>query len=155
MSIDARGLRAKSGVLDQISIDWSDLQMGLEHTVPPKKTAVVTGCPLCDKIWNNKEEYKDFVGDEWEESIAIVLENDKPYLYIPIEGDFYYSDTYMQINFCPKCGKRLVTDAFYKHPFQAAKHEETGEIYKIHHNSLCETETYKMDGNTMTDYPTE
>ena len=71
---------------------------------------VTTGCPLCEKIWNSKEEYQNFVGDHWEEKNTIVMEYGKPYLYIPIEMDDYYSDTYMQINYCPKCGRRLTPE---------------------------------------------
>ena len=111
MSIYFEGLRQPQSVLDNISIDWYELQGITKRTDPPKKTKVATGCPLCDKIWSSKEEYKDFVGDEWEECNAIVMENGKPYLYIPIEGDFYYSDTYMQINFCPKCGRKLIMES--------------------------------------------
>ena len=78
-----------------------------KHTEPPKKVAVATGCPLCDVIWISKEAYEYIM--DWPEKIAIVMEDEKPWLYIPCE-DVYYSDTKLQINFCPKCGRRLTEE---------------------------------------------
>ena len=66
-------------------------------------------CKFCEKIWANKDEYRNQFKYDWDEEIAIVLDEDldgKPALYIPID-DYYYSDTYLQINFCPICGRRL------------------------------------------------
>lgn len=110
MGTYVRGQRAKAGVLDQISIDWSDLVELFERSEAPKKANVAIGCPLCNKIWSSKEAYQNFVGDHWEEKIVIAMEDGKPYLYIPIEMDDYYSDTYLQINYCPKCGRKLVEE---------------------------------------------
>lgn len=64
-------------------------------------------CDLCKKIWKSKDEYRDqFKPDWWDEEIGIVMKNNEPWLYIPVD-DKYYSDTYMQINFCPKFGRRV------------------------------------------------
>jgi hypothetical protein len=108
MSTVVRGQRAK------MMPYWEDITFDTETfneiIKPFARKRVATGCPLCDEIWSSKEAYKDFVGDEWEEYNAIVMEDGKPYLYIPIEGDFYYSDTYMQINYCPKCGRELMRE---------------------------------------------
>lgn len=67
-------------------------------------------CEFCKKIWNNKEEYKNQFEYPWDECVAIVIDKDydnKPSLYIPVD-DYYYSDTYLQINYCPKCGRKLI-----------------------------------------------
>lgn len=63
-------------------------------------------CKLCEKIWNSKEEYQKSVESHWDEEEVIVLDNGEPSLYIPIEDD-YYSDTYITVNFCPECGRRI------------------------------------------------
>lgn len=98
------GKRAEMGVLDDACP-----QELLEHIEPPKKTKVTTGCPLCDKIWSSMEAYKQDIGSRWDEPQAIIMQDDEPWLYIPID-DCYYSNTYMQINFCPKCGRKLVEE---------------------------------------------
>lgn len=82
-----------------------DPQEILKHIEPPKKVKVATGCPLCDKIWSSKETYE--YSTDWPDKIAIVMEDEKPWLYIPCE-DSYYSDTKLQINWCPKCGRELL-----------------------------------------------
>ena len=64
-------------------------------------------CEFCKKIWSSQKEYKESVGNHWEENNAIVMEDGVHRLYIPIEMDFYYSGTYMTLNFCPKCGRKL------------------------------------------------
>ena len=99
-----------SGELDEAFVNFSNPQEWLGHIDPPKKVKLTTGCTLCDKIWSSKEAYQNFIGDHWEEEIVIAMEDDKPYLYIPIEMDNYYSDTYLQINYCPKCGRRLIEE---------------------------------------------
>lgn len=68
---------------------------------------MINNCDFCNKIWASKEDYIKSVGNHWEEYNTIVMEDGEPYLYIPIEMDFYYSDTYLQINHCPKCGRKL------------------------------------------------
>ena len=69
-------------------------------------------CDFCKKIWNNREEYEKHFMDSDYESVAIILDEDygnKPSLYIPVED--YYSDTYLTIDYCPKCGRKLTEDA--------------------------------------------
>lgn len=68
-------------------------------------------CEFCKKIWNSKDEYTEQFEYPYDEDVAIVLDEDdnKPSLYIPI-GDYYYSDTYLQINYCPKCGRKLTEE---------------------------------------------
>lgn len=68
---------------------------------------MIGNCDLCKKIWDNVDEYQAQFKYDWDEEIAIVMKNDEPWLYIPIEGDSYYSDTYLQLNFCPKCGRQI------------------------------------------------
>lgn len=103
-----RGQRAKMDMIDDVCSLTTEAI--LDILKPLTKTAIATGCPLCDKIWSSKEAYQDFVGDHWEEQIVVAMENGKPYLYIPIQMDSYYSDTYLQINWCPKCGRRLIEE---------------------------------------------
>lgn len=106
MSEYVRGHRAKMMLYDNdVTFDTETLN---EIIKPFMKKRVATGCLLCDKIWSSKEAYQDFVGDHWEEKIVIAMEDDEPYLYVPIEMDDYYSDTVMQINYCPKCGRKLI-----------------------------------------------
>lgn len=88
---------------------YPNVQELFERTEPPKKVKVATGCPLCDEIWSSAEAYKDFCEHSYREKIAIVMENGKPWLYIPCEDD-YYSDTRLQINYCPKCRRKLVEE---------------------------------------------
>ena len=67
---------------------------------------MVNNCSLCSTIWSSKEEYqKQF---EWhhDEGCAIVMEDEEPCLYVPCE-DWFYSDTIMEINYCPKCGRKI------------------------------------------------
>ena len=87
-----------------IAIDPQEL---FKHKEPPKKVKIATGCSLCDEIWSSKEAYEYAM--DWPDKIAIVMEDGKPWLYIPCE-DCYYSDTKLQINYCPKCGRKLVEE---------------------------------------------
>lgn len=64
-------------------------------------------CKLCEKIYPNKKLYQKLFDNPYDESYAIVMENGAPYLYVPCD-DWYYSDTVMQVNYCPKCGRKLV-----------------------------------------------
>lgn len=65
-------------------------------------------CIFCRKIWNNIKEYKEYYREnEYYEEDAIVMFNGKHWLYVTCE-DSYYNDTNMQINYCPKCGRKLV-----------------------------------------------
>lgn len=67
-------------------------------------------CEFCKKIWANKDEYQNQFKYDLDEKPAIVLDkSNKPSLYVPIE-DWYYSDTYLQMNYCPKCGRKLTRD---------------------------------------------
>ena len=66
----------------------------------------MVGCDLCKKIWNNVNEYKNQFKNSWYEEISIVMKDDSPWLYIPVD-DSYYSGTYMPVNFCPKCGRKI------------------------------------------------
>lgn len=84
---------------------YPNVQELFEHIKPSKKVKVATGCPLCDEIWSSKEAYQESVGDPFYENIVIIMQNDEPHLYIP-----GFSVLYMQINYCPKCGRRLVEE---------------------------------------------
>ena len=66
-------------------------------------------CEFCNKIWSSQEEYSNSVGYPWDEIISIVVKDGELWLYVPIE-DSYYSDTYLQINYCPKCGRKLMEE---------------------------------------------
>lgn len=63
-------------------------------------------CDFCSKIWDSQSEYKKQFEHPYEETNAIVMESGRPYLYVSI-GDSYYSDTYIKLNYCPKCGRKL------------------------------------------------
>lgn len=64
------------------------------------------GCDLCKKIWDSMDEYQCRFEHASDEETSIVMKDRKPWLYIPVD-DPYYSDAYIQINFCPKCGRRV------------------------------------------------
>lgn len=64
------------------------------------------GCKFCEKIWNSQEEYKNQFEYYWDERNSIVMKDGEPYLYVPCE-DYFYSDVVMQINYCPKCGRKV------------------------------------------------
>lgn len=106
MSTDVvRGYRTKMmPYYDDITIDTEVLNEVLKPFINKR---VATGCPLCDEIWSSKEAYEYAM--DWPDKIAIVMENGKPWLYVPCE-DSYYSDTRLQINYCPKCSRKLVEE---------------------------------------------
>lgn len=64
-------------------------------------------CNFCETIWLSEDHYRTKFSNHWDERKAIVIEDGEPYLYIPCD-DPYYSGTVMQINYCPKCGRKLV-----------------------------------------------
>lgn len=64
-------------------------------------------CELCKKIWSSQEEYQRQFRYHYDETYALVMEDGEPYLYVPCE-DWYYSDIVMQVNYCPKCGRKLI-----------------------------------------------
>ena len=66
----------------------------------------MTSCDLCEKIWDNIDEYQGQFRYLSDEKIGIVMKGRSPWLYIPVDPP-YYSDAYIQINFCPKCGRRV------------------------------------------------
>ena len=83
-----------------------DPQEILKHIKLPKKTKAVTGCPLCSNIWSSAESYKKFANDsDAYYKTVIVVWDDKPWLYTMCD-DWYL----MQINLCPKCGRRLMKE---------------------------------------------
>ena len=71
-------------------------------------------CELCKKIWDSIDAYQGNFMHDWDEKIGIVTQWDKPWLYVPCEGDWYYSDAVMQINYCPQCGRKLIEDEIQK-----------------------------------------
>ena len=64
-------------------------------------------CEFCEKIWSSQEEYQSQFEDHYDEKNSIVMKNGEPCLYIPYEQDYFYSDVVMQINYCPKCGRKV------------------------------------------------
>ena len=66
----------------------------------------MVGCDLCEKIWDNIDEYQGQFRYLSDEKIGIVMKDRNPWLYIPVDPP-HYSDVYVQINFCPKCGRRV------------------------------------------------
>ena len=68
-------------------------------------------CDFCKKIWSSKEEYEKQITFPYGEDTAIILDDErgnKRTLYIPM---YYYSATYLPIDYCPKCGRKLTEDA--------------------------------------------
>ena len=92
---------------ERASVNFLNLKELLERSDPPMTVKLTTGCPLCDKVWSSKEAYEYSM--DWADRCAIVMENGKCWLYVPCR-DVYYSDNVMQINYCPKCGRELVTE---------------------------------------------
>ena len=88
---------------ERVLVDFLNLQELLEHSDPPMTVKLVTGCPLCDMIYYCDKAYES----TYPEKPGIVMDGDEYGLYIPCEDD-YYSGVKMHINFCPKCGRRLV-----------------------------------------------
>lgn len=68
----------------------------------------MNNCDFCNKIYSSKEEYDEFCGHNWWNEIdAIIMDkNNQPGLYVPCD-DSYYSRIVMDINFCPKCGRKI------------------------------------------------
>lgn len=66
----------------------------------------MVGCDLCEKIWDNIDEYQGQFRYLSDEKIGIVMKDRNPWLYIPVDPP-HYSDAYVQINFCPKCGRQV------------------------------------------------
>ena len=67
---------------------------------------MINNCSLCNKIWDSEQDYQDNFEHRYDETYVIVMEDEEPWLYVPCT-DWYYSDTVMQINFCPKCGRLI------------------------------------------------
>jgi hypothetical protein len=85
---------------------YPGIQELLKHIDPPKKTKVATGCPLCNNIWSSAETYKKFFNDsDAYYKTVIVVYDDEAWLYTMCD-DWYL----MQIDYCPKCGRKLVRD---------------------------------------------
>lgn len=97
-----RGQRATMNMV----IDYPCPQELLERIDPPKKVNVATGCPLCNNIWSSAETYKKFSNDsdKWYKTVIVVYD-DKAWLYTMCD-DWYL----IQIDFCPKCGRKLVEE---------------------------------------------
>lgn len=68
---------------------------------------MIGGCDLCKKIWDNVDEYLAEHG--LGKKPAIVMEDGEPWLYLLIDG-WYYNGKYLQLNFCPKCGRQINPD---------------------------------------------
>lgn len=105
MSTDmVRGYRAKMELCDdRFNIDTETLNEVLKPFINKR---VATGCPLCDKIWNAGPE---FVEHRKESDVDLVWANDgSVYLLFENLGDNL--SACMQINYCPKCGRKLVEE---------------------------------------------
>lgn len=64
-------------------------------------------CDLCCIIYDSIEAYWKSVKSHWDESIVLINNgNNEIGLYTPCE-DFYYSNISTNVNYCPKCGRRL------------------------------------------------
>jgi hypothetical protein len=87
---------------------YPGIQELLEHIEPPKKVAVATGCPLCEKIWSSAMAYENLGLDK----VAIVMNYGEPWLFVPsVPGDNpWHQKTVMRVNYCPKCGRRLIEE---------------------------------------------
>lgn len=62
-------------------------------------------CKLCKTIYKNKDEYENKFKNHLYELPAIIMEHENPCLYMNYSNTFI--NTYMQINFCPKCGRKI------------------------------------------------
>ena len=61
-------------------------------------------CNLCNNI-KKIEQYEEV--DSWDRKNTIVQKKDKTFgLWIECD-DYYYSGVAMEINYCPKCGRKL------------------------------------------------
>ncbi len=117
MSTYVRGLRAKTSVLDDISIDWSDLQGVPERTETPKKVKVATGCPYCDL--DNYSEHDPSEYDDYQHNAyymvakapwtsLMMTHNSKTGKYgLVANGDYSPG---VNIEFCPFCSRKLVEE---------------------------------------------
>ena len=66
-------------------------------------------CEFCKKIYPSKEEYKELFESHWDEEKVIVKDGDEYWIYIPMD-DYFYSGNYLQINYCPQCGRKLTEE---------------------------------------------
>ena len=55
------------------------------------------------------EEYKKLFKSHWDEEQVIVKKGDEYWVYIPMD-DYFYSGNYLQINYCPECGRKLTEE---------------------------------------------
>lgn len=107
MSTDVvRGYRAKlMPYYDDITIDTETLSKILE---PFTKKSVATGCPYCeDTTWcmSDLEYGKEIEAINSRSNFAHVARD-------PETDKFYFeiNDLLFEINFCPKCGRKLVEE---------------------------------------------
>ena len=66
-------------------------------------------CEFCEKIWDSVSEYKKNFSYNYEERDAIVMYSGRPGLYVSCD-DYYYSRVVMDVNYCPKCGRKLIEE---------------------------------------------
>lgn len=88
-------------------------------------------CELCKKIWDSIDAYQGNFSYPCEEKIGIVTQWKEPWLYVPCEGDDYFSDAVMQINYCPKCGRKLI--------------ENKAQRVNDHMIRVCESDDFIVD----------
>ena len=101
----------KTSVLDQISIDWSDLQGSPEQT-----ETVHQNCEYCKKIWEFGDELNEHL-KALDETSTLLIRDDNGVIglclhfvdadNVLIDADNLYVTS---VEFCPKCGRRLVEE---------------------------------------------
>lgn len=82
-----------------------NLQELFKQLKPPKQTAVATGCPYCDLKWCGSDlDYgKEIEAINNRSDFAhVVRDSNSGNIYFEVEGLLF------EIEFCPKCGRRLV-----------------------------------------------
>lgn len=83
------------------------LELCAEIDKEPEKPYETNSCNFCSKIWNNAEEYELSLRYPWNVDPAIVMQDGKPYIYVPCE-DSYYSRCVTEASYCPVCGRKIM-----------------------------------------------
>lgn len=76
-----------------------------KHIKPPKKTKVVTECPYCEDWTTTELPIKS--NADLSQTLALIARGDKKKEIVFHNNGVSYG---IEIDFCPKCGRRLVEE---------------------------------------------
>ena len=108
MSEYLRNQKENTSALDQISIDWSDLQGS-----PEQIEATHQGCEYCEKIWEFGDELIEYL-EAQDETSTLLIRDDNGVVglclhFVDADNVLINADNLYvtSVEYCPKCGRKL------------------------------------------------